>query len=112
MRRCRTALTPVLLRPFNWQTDESWRLYKLPPVTDRTSADISVRVRGPEAAEVGGSDAMAPKMPGEDQQLNLQVRDPTLSFAPALPMRNTGNVALPEFAGTCSARGYPRKAQP
>lgn len=43
MRRWSSALTPVLLSPFTWQTEESWRLNSVLPWTCRSSVFTSCR---------------------------------------------------------------------
>lgn len=43
MRRWSSALTPVLLSPFTWQTVESWRLNRELPWTCRSSVLTSCR---------------------------------------------------------------------
>lgn len=70
MRRWRSALTPVLLSPFTWQTEDSWRLNKLVPCTCLINTLASCLVME------GSGDAMAGDGSSDGLQLQLQLRVP------------------------------------
>jgi hypothetical protein len=64
MRRCNSALTPVLLRPFTWQMDDSWRLYRELLCTCRWSDAISCRETVAIGATADDDEAAMLKCPG------------------------------------------------